>query len=244
MRPFSLSPDPRLAFRRARRRRALLEAEAEAAYAAAVMEDSPALYWPMGEESGSFSDYSGNGRPGTQVGGGTREAAGLIAVGADALAYDPGTAGHAQRAHEAWMNMTQFTFELLWKPTDFAAQRDLCGKTEMLQLWSETSGKLTAYLHNGSGWLSFLTATVLSAATVYHLVYRYDQVNFSLFINGVKDANQGAFTGTPRATANPLKFGSSSLADRRVNGPIDECAVYTTALSDARIAAHYAATGL
>jgi hypothetical protein len=85
------------------------------------------------------------------------------------------------------------------------------------------------------------SATTLTQGTGAHLVGRYDGANVSIWVNGSK-AGEAAYTGgTATATAN--WFWLAGYAGHSVGdycyGEISDIAYYTTALSDARILAHY-----
>lgn len=103
--------------------------------------------------------------------------------------------------------------------------------------------------YNNSGLTKLSTASVdlaLDTNQWYHVVGVYDGTNITTYVNGVLGTNT-AFVSTPRVNTNssiPLTFGARANGSQgffTYSGLIDEAAVYDTALSPARIAAHYQA---
>ena len=75
----------------------------------------------------------------------------------------------------------------------------------------------------------------------YHIAFTYDGTTVKLYVNGTMVGSY-AFTGTLGVNATDLEIGRYSASSATTQDMrIDEVAVYPTALSAARIAAHYAA---
>src|SRR5205807_5731550 len=83
------------------------------------------------------------------------------------------------------------------------------------------------------------SGTVVAGQT-YHVVGTYDGTTRRLYVNGAEVAT-GALTGAATATTNPLYMASWNGGAEVLKGTIDEVAVYSTALTAARVSAHYAA---
>ena len=103
--------------------------------------------------------------------------------------------------------------------------------------------------YNSTGLASISSASVAMSIDTnrwYHVVGVYDGTNISLYVNGVLGVTTN-FTGVPRANTNsaiPLTFGARADGVSgffTYSGAIDEGAIYNTALSPARILAHYQA---
>jgi MSHA biogenesis protein MshQ len=81
--------------------------------------------------------------------------------------------------------------------------------------------------------------TAIATGTFTHLVGVYDGMNVYIYANGML-MGSAATTFTTPATTNPFVVGAQSGGlTSWFNGQIDEVAVYGTALSQARIVAHY-----
>jgi hypothetical protein len=78
------------------------------------------------------------------------------------------------------------------------------------------------------------------AGRTYHVVGTYDGAMQRLYINGVQVASR-AQTGSVPNVRWPLGIGSWDGIGEHFRGTIDEAAVYSTALSAARVQAHHAA---
>jgi hypothetical protein len=69
-------------------------------------------------------------------------------------------------------------------------------------------------------------------------VATYNGATMRIYVNGVEVGSGQAKTGNMRNSGQPLRIGTAALADYW-DGPIDEVAVYSTALPAATILAHY-----
>jgi hypothetical protein len=123
------------------------------------------------------------------------------------------------------------------------------GAQRAFQVEVSSAGKLFLNVWNTGGTLYTATgATTLSLTTAYHVVATYDGSTAKVYVNGIQDASVAA-TGTMRTSSALMWLGAENAgAGARVsnyNGILDEVAVYGTALSAARILAHYnAGTGI
>lgn len=221
---------------------------ASSAYASEVLADSPLAYWRMGETSGTtITDSSGNGRTGTYSGSVTLGATGLLIGDSDkAVTVSNSVVGSV--ANAAWMNVNTITVEVWIQPTAAGVVgsreivcRDFNGSGGTGSQWRIrlNAGKPEALLWHPA--LTVITAaTALTVGSTYHIVFTYDGANMRLYVNGSQVASS-AQTGNI-TTGQPITFGClGNAVSETWNGPIDEVAVYGTALSSTRIAAHYAA---
>jgi hypothetical protein len=83
-------------------------------------------------------------------------------------------------------------------------------------------------------------AGAIAIGQTYHLLGTYDGTTQRLYVNGVEVAS-AALTGAITANSNPLNIASWNGGSEPLNGTVDEVAVYTSALSAARVNAHYEA---
>ena len=218
-------------------------------YADVVMADSPAVYLTL--DTATAADSSGNGRMPTETGTITKSQPPLIAE-AGGYSWKMLGAQYLQWAAASWNNSASATWEAWVRPASLAAT--YCA------IWDGDSGnrrfQLTAY----NGRLRFIwwtttsgPHTITSAATVavdttYHVVVTYDSTTGAckMYVNGSETAS-GTSPAMPLYTPGPyltlgVGGGGSSIGTGGYwNGMVDEAAYYTTALSAARVLAHYEA---
>lgn len=224
-------------------------------YSAEVLADSPLAYYRLGEASGStLVDSSGNGRDGTYVVAPTLGVAGALTGDADTAAdfQGPTTGGHAAVATGTWMDTASISVEAWVKresatASGYIVSRD--GNSGVTRDWrlfvSNTNGRLDFAVWNTSGTVVTLSPTaVLAIDTWYHVVATYDGANMRVYVDGAQ-VGSTAHTGNVRTTAQQICVGSfNESTSNRFNGCLDEVAYYGTALSAARVLAHYdAGTG-
>ena len=218
-------------------------------YSASVLADAPAAYWRLGEASGTTAaDASGNGRTGSYLNTPTLGVAGALAGDSNsAVAYN-GTNEYVQVPYVAALNPTSFTvegwayvtggqgtFRSLITSRDFAAGNSrgyilYAGNDDNWQFWS------------GNGAWEVLDGPPVTLNQWTHLVATYDGASMRLYVNGVLAASQAA--GYLPNVQRPLRIASGNTdgaANYFLPGRVDEVAVYASALSAARVSAHFAA---
>lgn len=216
-------------------------------YDAVVLADAPVAYWKLNETSGTaMVDSSGNSRDGTYSGGVTFNQ--RIGNLSGAVRLD-GVSGHATVPYGSWMDFTTgWTVECWIQPAGF-------GVGLITRAW--TTGQPIQYaimLRSGSGstlsgfgggkytssaWDLVSTTANGAIFSVFHVVATFDGTTIILYVNGFKI---GAIARTGFATApQPLYIGAdwSLTSNSFLNGLISSCALYSTALSESRVIAHY-----
>lgn len=207
-------------------------------YATEVLADSPVLYWRLGEPSGATAeDATANDRDGTYAGC-TFSVAGAVDDGDTAVTLD-GTDDRITRADEAALDLGDVMTIEAW------AKRGATGGPHTIASKDENSFDLR--FHNDR--LQFLkanvalivesTITVTDTTTWHHCVATKDGTSVFLYIDGV-DVTGSVSNQTLTNTAQQLAVGSN-LGGEWFNGSLDEFALYSTALSAARVLAHYEA---
>lgn len=222
-------------------------------YASVVLADSPLGYWRMGEADNTTRlDSSGNGRDATASGVVWQNATGLIDGDSDKATSLPG-AGYVEPANTSAWDTASITLEAWIKPTAATGtqymiiDRDPDGGSSfrVFQFRLESDGGVGFIFWTSAG--IKVMATPASAVTVggtFHVVATYDSATGAavIYVNGTSRAtatHSGAIiSGTmgPRIGAH----GGTPVMNK-FEGVIDEAAIYGTALSATRIAAHYAA---
>ena len=84
------------------------------------------------------------------------------------------------------------------------------------------------------------SASLQPSAKLVHMVFVYDGARVRLYRNGVLTTIGDAITRPLSATTSPLTIGAEPQnAGTPFAGTVDQIAIYATALSDARVAAHF-----
>lgn len=215
-------------------------------YSSEVLADSPLVYWPFDEALGASVavDASGNGRNLSIPGGSTAPAGGGVAVrpSASSAFYFDGN-DRLTLPSATWMQAGSFTFEAWILQLTSSSYRAIISRD------GTTSGNRGPTLYAVNGKLSLhvtgdiFGATAFAVSTAHHVAATYDGTTIRLYLDGVID---GSATATvPNMGAHELVVGASHAATAGYNfgfhGRISDVAYYGSALSSARIAAHYAA---
>ena len=230
------------------------------AYRAAVLADSPISYWRQGEASGTtMNDVQGvnNGTYGAAV---TLAQAGLLTTDTDTAALYTGgvTTSHAvAKSGFLLAGLVNCSIEFLVKRNGAAAgtgaavycERAAAGndifKVQIGQnavsgsninlVYRDDAGTLNASLNS--------TATVVDNLA-HHVVVTKSGTAIAFYVDAAASGT-GTLTATNNFTnASPQVWIGGDIADNPASSQamvIDEVAVYNTALSAARVAAHYAA---
>lgn len=221
-------------------------------YALAVLSDSPAAYYRLGEQNQGTTalDSGGSGYNGTQTGGVTDGEAGAIfddpdtamlfdgATGFIALPSGLGVAGWTAISLEAWVKLSNTTYST---GVDIIADDVPASSSNGVRLTISAHGAgLVFAIGVGSGHHTSLTVTAaLSAGQWYHIVATWDGATMTLYLNGasVGSAARSGSIGTP---ADTFAIGyNPAAASNYLPATLDEVAVYNSALGSGRVAAHY-----
>jgi uncharacterized repeat protein (TIGR01451 family) len=208
-------------------------------YAATVLADSPGGYWRLGEASGNALDSSGNANHLSPTGTMTRDVAGAVTPDDGAVTFG---GGYLSGPDAASLDLGDtFTLEA-WvvRGTAGGSPRGIVSK-----------GHNAYYMRMlSNGQLNLLRANVAEVAESsvpipatgwHHVLATKSGGTDHLYIDGV-DVTVNTGSSTFPDTAGRLTIGAlDGTPSDPANGSIDEVAVYPTALSSARIAAHYAA---
>lgn len=217
-------------------------------YKSTILADHPVAYWRLDEASGTaMVDATGNGNDGAYAGAVTLGQPGALASDGDtAVGFDP-AGGEASVASTTSLQVNPVTIEL-WinKRTDaeygayvsknFAPGAG--GGTGWFQLLNDHhNGRLEFRVTEDNPTL--VSSKILDLHIWYYVVATYDGTTAKLFIDGKLDSSV-AIAATAKQTADPLYIGRR--ADGLFNDAVlDEIAIYPTALSSNRIAAHWRA---
>jgi hypothetical protein len=224
----------------------MLRAAARDFYAQEVLIDSPVAYWRLGEASGTVAvDEVGN-HDGTYEGTPTLGATGLLASDTDTAVSLSGD-DYIEVADNADLLPTFISVEAWVKTSSIGSTQVIVVKDRaasnnsipyMFRILS--TGKVVFGSFKGSTpvWVVATSATTLTAGVIYHLVGTYDGANFRIYVDGI-DNGATAHTDGLLGSGLALRIGERIQVSQPFTGTIDEVAVYDTALSPARIEAHY-----
>jgi hypothetical protein len=228
-------------------------ADVAAAYDSAVLADSPQLYYPLDEPTGPVRDLAGN-EAASSVTTGQLGSAGVTGT---AAAFD-GVNQRIQVPYNPDMNLTgSFSMELWAKlpanpqtsdyPTLVSRGSGGTGRFGAVMFVGSDAAHLVSFKRNGK---NVPTARGLTSTAYRQLVFTWDAPaqRYTWYVDGTPDISEvlPILAGTDTETA-PLSIaarqdfaGASPYSFGKVS--IDGLAIYKSALSAARVAAHYAAS--
>lgn len=205
----------------------------QTAYSAAVLADTPDLFWKLDDASGNPVDSSGNGRNATSTASITYQQAGPF-QGSSSVAL--ATGGNVTRSSVANVLTNNFSLECWFDPNTIGADNQLI----VYNGNSANSGWGLVQKSGGSRFVAYLAGGVAIGANTVgtllagwnHLVTVRRAGTWEIWFNGVQDATGG--TSLPNTPTTSFLIGGIQLA-----GNWSNAACYSSALSGARILAHY-----
>jgi hypothetical protein len=219
-------------------------------YWAEVAADNPIHWWRLGDTA----DHGSSPVALTFNGGLTPTAGSLAGQPDDShLELSPGASGKygsiasldlsgATRVLEFWYKTAGFNSPYNSMLAGIFDDADANNAFWVQQGWGAGfahAGKLDAKANINGSFFDVSSGNIYDTDSAHHVVLRYDGTWTSVWADGVKQAQTNAFSGPLHATGK-FWIGWSSFGNQYHQGGIDEVAIYA-ALSDARIAAHYAA---
>ncbi len=223
------------------------------AYGSAVYADEPLQYWRLDETSGTtLADASNNNATGLVQGTPTLGVSGALGATGKAISLDGAsyltsaaqTSSPSAYSLELWFNTTTTTGGKLLGFGD--AQTGDSGSYDK-HVYLDNDGKLVFGVYNGG--FDMLTSTnAVNDGAWHHVVATQGPSGMALYVDGVLDQSNGVtnnqgYNGYWRAGGDNLNFWPDQPTTSYVTAKVDEVAVYGGALSAARVAAHYTASG-
>lgn len=213
-------------------------------YSDEVLADTPVAYWRLGTGSTDVDDASGNGHTFTKTGSPT-EVASIVASQSDGARNFPGDNSArydaADHANFDTLNTASFSIEA-WVKFDAvtASFKRIIGHEDASNGWHlgvhSTDGIFFNRRAGGTGHNATYPAGATTGVT-FHVVGTYDGSNMRLYVDKVLRDTE-AVTDNMAAVGNTVRTGPFT-GSAQVDGTADEIAFYTSALSLARIEAHY-----
>lgn len=207
-----------------------------------VLADSPAGYWKFNEGSGtSITDYSGNGNTLTAHATPTMSNSGPL-TGETCATLVSASSQYFDHADANVFDLADiFTLELWYKRSSVlnTFQYMISKGANAYALLINNSNILNSQ-RQAQADLTFSTGSVGNDSTWHHVVFTKTGATKAMYLDGADVSNQiGNQTCTDTTTG--LFIGVRSDLSNFLDGSIGHVAVYPTALSSTRVAAHFAA---
>lgn len=212
-------------------------------YASEVLADAPRAYWRLGDASGTtMTDSSGNARHGTYFGSPTLGTVGLLTGDGDTAITFDGIDDFGHLADATWMDTGSALTVEAWIKTTATSIRQIISRDDgsgSRSFQFRTNGASLEFVKIASGTVVSTISTTINDGVRHHVVATYDGANIRLYKDGTLVQTTAA-TGSLDSD-DVLRVGHRGTGSEFFSGVIDEVAYYGTALSLARIQAHYTA---
>lgn len=217
-------------------------------YEQAIKDDSPHIYYRLGESGGSVAVDSIGNRPSTYGGTVTFAQTSLIETDTADTSVDlNATGGALTAAHDLGTTNNSLTIEAFLKMDattngQYALSLPRSG-TETGFAIATDSGQLKGYIHNGSTGV-FVGGYTYSLNEELHAALTVDPTNGAqLFVNGTLAGSAAAGHTSANIANGDVVIGRKSVGDSYTfSGRVDEVAIYDYALSSTQLTAHYNAS--
>jgi len=223
-------------------------------YPSTVLADKPLAYLRVDESSGTVAhDTTGNGNDGKYTGGFTLGVPGALLTDSDPAASLDGSTGYIDFGNLfPFVGTVPMTLEIWAKPSAlttsypslFSRQIDSPRSGYFMFVRDTGNGDSNTFgfeRWNDAGYqTAWLQAPVSSSW--HHFVGTFDGTTARAYVDGQLVASNGATQSLGSFTAT-LQVGACVLGQDFFAGAVDEIAFYGAALSQARILAHYHASG-
>jgi len=225
------------------------------AYRDIILADNPYFYWKLDETSGTnANDESANNRDGeiSTAPAPTLGELSLIATDTDGKSilfasstqntvFSTFLLNTSQVTVECWAKMSAYPVTNSEMAIGFSNGYNSTVKDKLLYI--NTAGKPFFYVYDGAEKHTSTPTDALALNTPYHLVGTNDGTTSRVYANGVEVGSVAAAGSYTSYTVNNIYVSSAGDAAApfmdKLAGYIDEVAVWTYALSAARVLAHY-----
>lgn len=208
-----------------------------------MLSDSPIAYWRLGETSGFFAtDSSGNGHTGGYLHGVTQGVTGALAHDANKAARFNGVQAEVAAFDNAALRLNgSWSIEFWARQISFVhtapgiLDKGNSATANGYCIQANSRGALTL-VRNGK---QVATGNGALTSTFRHFVVTYDGSRVHWYVNGSL-VTTASITFPTNAGWQLFEIGKGD-SGQFANDDIDEVALYSTALSASRVAAHYSA---
>jgi RHS repeat-associated protein len=218
-------------------------------YSTTVLSDSPSIYYRLGESSGTTAqDSSGGSHNATYGAATTLGASGAIngdadtavsnSAGSAVASYTGGTGlptGNSARTVEAWFKSCAAGLQ------DIVSYGGSPYDNRVFGFRVQNGNQIFVYQWNSG---VILTAPQVITDGSWHLVdVTYDGTTVTAYVDGVSIGSGTFPAGALNTASTTLVVGAEvdGASDTRVDGSLDDVAIYPSALSAARVSAHWGA---
>lgn len=210
-------------------------------YASTVLADSPIRYYRLNESSGTVATDAGSqAQNGTLHGTITLSQPGLLVNDSDTAMLPNGSTGYISLPTTSLPSgASAFTLECWCKWSS------LPGTQVLVEIGTASTQKAAALFTDAhllkagfEGNNDLVWGVGMSAGVAYHLTLTYDGTTAIFYVQGVSRVTN---TPTLNITYGNASIGQDVGTGLFLSGVIDEVAIYNSALSAARVLAHYQA---
>lgn len=217
-------------------------------YEEEVLADSPIAWWRLDETSGSTAVDAIDSSDGTYAGGETLDQPPLINAGRSVLFNGAGSGITVPDDNTLELLSTPFTIEC-WIQTDSAVTQSLVGKAQsgtvftQYALTMQADGTISALIRQqnaSSPQVSAQTVVTVNDGAPHHLAMVFvPNSTLTVYIDGVERASTSHSISRSTNTSADVFLMMDNQGANPLVGYADEVAIYESALSPERIAAHY-----
>lgn len=214
-------------------------------YASEILADSPKAYYRMRETSGLIQDSSTLAHHATSVSGTQTFSYGVGSpISSDAsdrsIGWAAGQGGFVVPDHADLDHGDTLTVEAWIFRSDLGVTRVITAKGVNALTWGVDAATNNVFAAKANVGTICLSTVTVALDTWTHVAYTKATTTSKIYINGV-DRTGTVTNQTLSSTATDLRVGCDYTDTLAWYGALDEVALYSTALSQARIQAHYAA---
>ena len=193
-------------------------------------------YWRLGERAGTIAADEKALQAGAYTGGYTLDQGSLIDSDANPAVLFDGTTGYVACTNHASYQVATGSIEAWVRTTDTGTFKAIVAKQLAYAMFVD-AGVLKAYDWTGAALRS--SGVTVNDGKRHHCVLTFGGGTGQLYVDGVVAG--ASFAYTVSAQTAQLIIGYGNAVNQFISGTVDEAAVYSTTLSAATVAAHYAA---
>jgi archaeosine-15-forming tRNA-guanine transglycosylase len=217
-----------------------VETPAPSSYRETVLSDSPRAYWRLGEQSGPFAQDERGSHVGTYTNGPLLGQPGALSADTNGAARFDGTNDYVRVPDAAELDFTDtFTLEAWVKRSSTGGVRAIVDKGEQSYSFRLSNSGFLLLRRNAVGTVTTSTQAITDTTGWHHVAAVKSGTTAKLYLDG-QDVTGPVSDQTMADTTAPLSIGASDGGIAyHLPGALDEVAVYDSALSAARVQAHY-----